>query len=153
MTTIAYRDGVMAGDRRATANSTIEHQCTKVFRRADGVLIGIAGALVDCRAFADWMLAGEADDKKPTFDAKANFEALVVRPAGLVEWHCNSGWMRAEGAMFAIGTGAPFALGAMEMGADAEKAVEIACRRDCHSGNGIDVVRTDADAWIASRAA
>ena len=153
MTTIAYRDGVMAGDRRVTSHSSVEHQATKIFRRNDGALIGLAGSMPHCRAFSDWFLAGEIAEAKPVIPHDKEFEALIARPNGAVEWHCPQGWMRCEGDVFAIGSGGRCALGAMDMGATARQAVEIACRRDTLSGDGVDVVSVDSDAWIATRAA
>lgn len=153
MTTIVYRDGVMAGDRRVSSGSVVEHETTKVHRRSDGTLIGIAGTSTDGWAFVLWMLSGEPEGQRPSMDKDSQFEALVARPDGRVEWHNKAGLMPAEGPHFAIGSGRQFALGALDMGASVERALEIAVRRDCFTGPDFDVVQIDPDAWIATRAA
>ncbi|MNI98876.1 hypothetical protein D3C73_1578140 [compost metagenome] len=44
---------------------------------------------------------------------------------------------------YAIGSGTPYAFAAMDMGASAEKAVEMAARRDTSTGGTIRTLRID----------
>lgn len=148
MTTITYRDGIMAGDRRIsdTGRGLIEGGTTKIFRREDdGALIGVAGSLGVAQRFARWFLAGEQGEMPPLRDKDANAtaEAIVVRPNGKVENIYELGTIYIESDYHAIGSGSIAALAAMDMGADARRAVEVACGRDAGSGNGIDELRLD----------
>ncbi|MNE69347.1 hypothetical protein D3C80_1650660 [compost metagenome] len=44
---------------------------------------------------------------------------------------------------YAIGSGTPYAFAAMDMGASAEKAVEMAARRDISTGGRVRTLRVD----------
>lgn len=142
MTTIAYRDGVMAGDRATRYGSVIGHETTKVVRRADGALCGTAGTTTIASSFRRWFLALEADPKPSLGDDKEDIHAIIARPNGTVEIHDRMGWGVVEGEFFAIGVGAEIALGAMAMGADAETAVKVAARFGVGLEAAIDSVRT-----------
>lgn len=149
MTVIAYRDGVMAGDRLAVRGSTASRWHAKIARRDDGALIGLAGDGAVGERYRVWFLAGEDLAKRPALSDEYDGEpasagALVVRPDGRVEEHTHLAVLPFEGPYFAIGCGADFALAAMEMGADAHRAVEVACKLDIHCGGGIDTVHLDA---------
>jgi len=137
MTTIAYRDGVMAADSRVTydseAGGTRMHKCEKLFRKQtkDGgeAIIGLAGETAPGLLFLDWYGSG----KKPLMrliDGDADFTALVLRRDGLFVYDA---WCRGEKVLdefFAIGSGSKAALGAMYKGAGALEAVDIASRID-----------------------
>ena len=147
MTTIAFRYGTLAADRRVSDSSRglIEGGTTKVFRRKDGCLVGVAGSLGIANRFVRWFLGGEVGEA-PSLrdkDANATAEAIIIRSNGQIENYYELGIIIAETEYYAIGSGATAALAAMDMGADARRAVEIACGRDAGSGNGIDSVHVD----------
>jgi 20S proteasome alpha/beta subunit len=71
----------------------------------------------------------------PLFDA--GFEAFLVRD-GVVYHYDGSGVMyKVEAPFHAIGSGASIAIGAMEMGATAVGAVEVASKYDIYTGGDI----------------
>lgn len=142
MTVIAYRDGMMAADRQGFCGSTKANTATKIGRRdSDGALIGASGNASLCAALLRWFLDGEQGERpKIDFDKDNNAGALVVRPNGAVEIHDVWGWHPCEGPYHATGCGSDFALAAMEMGASAERAVEVTIKLEAYTGGGVDVV-------------
>lgn len=138
MTTICYRDGVLAGDRLLSIGTVRDSHMKKVYRRRrDGALIGGAGTSSQLQTAFDWFLAGE-DGPRPFLGP---CELIVVRPEGTVEYHDRHGSHVMHGQFFAIGSGAEIAYGAMEMGATARKAVEIAARRDANTSPEMNWVK------------
>jgi hypothetical protein len=147
VTVIAYRDGVMAADKLAVRGAIRSNLKTKISRRADGALIGACGSAPLTERYRRWFLEGEDALRRPAMmDGEQSAGALVVRPDGGVEEHTHWGVEPMEGPFFAVGCGANFALAAMEMGADAVRAVEVAAKFDIHCGGGVDVLRLDAEA-------
>lgn len=141
MTTIAYRDGVMAGDRRATDGDLAWAEMRKVFRRRDGCLIGGCGNTTILQRYVDWFLDGERGFKPGLGVKDEDAEFLVVRQSGRVEFHDRNGVHGLQGRFFAIGSGSSAALGAMYMGATARQAVKAASRFDVNTGEGMHVVQ------------
>lgn len=135
----------MAGDRRSVLSGCHGGEVRKVHRRDDSALIGIAGDAALASGFARWFLEGENGTRASLIGNDDNYAlALIVRPCGRIEEHSRWGWSTLESDFVAYGSGLEAALAAMHMGADARRAVEIACSvvNDC--GGGIDVVRANA---------
>lgn len=145
MTTIAYRDGILAADSHATygGGSAHKHTCRKLFRKTIienkkkvDVIIATAGDSSPGLVFVDWYGSG-----KPIPDTflhiGGEFLCLVLTPKGLFEFDI---YCRGEEVMddfYAIGSGAPFALGAMAAGKCAYDAVRIAAKYDPYTGGKI----------------
>lgn len=140
MTTIVVRNGVMASDSRVTVDSEAGgarvFRCEKIFRKEtpkEGVvLIGTAGESSPGLLFVDWY-----GTDKPTpaelLEGEADIDIVVLTKRGIFSY---DKWCRGEkvvGKFYAIGSGAKAALGALHMGADAIKAVKIACKIDPYS--------------------
>lgn len=66
----------------------------------------------------------------------------------LIDWAGTAWIIEEEGEVceiptpWAIGSGAPYAHGAMEAGCTAEEAVTIASKLDIHTGMGYDIIET-----------
>lgn len=132
MTTIAYRDGVLAADSLVTLGSTKVHGSYQKIRRIGEYLVGTAGSVADCQAFVVWLK--ECDSTQPP--PKGEYDALVVGPQGRVREIENGSVLPSpRGAkFFALGSGGPFALAAMYAGASATEAVKIAAKIDTSTG-------------------
>lgn len=132
MTTIAYRDGVLAADSLVTLGSTKVHGSYQKIRRIGEYLVGTAGSVASCQAFVDWLRSG--DDSHPP--PKGEYNALIVDPRGRVREIENGSVLPVpRGAkFFAIGSGSPYALAAMYAGATAIDAVKIAAKIDTSTG-------------------
>jgi hypothetical protein len=143
MTVIAYRDGLLAADSRVCNNEgVITGSVVKLARREDGAIAGLCGHAGDVAMFRAWFLAGNPRPwSHPTWEAKdkgQGFAALVIELDGtvqIVDEHGVAYPLEAE--FYARGAGAELALGAMEMGARADQAVEVACRRSVWCGGEI----------------
>lgn len=133
MTTIAFRDGVLAADTLAVDDEIdLKSHCTKIFLLAD-CIVAISGDYHAGLRFVEWLKAGRPK-RKPNWGKKASFEAYVLTKTGLTAWDENLSPVPNEDEFCAIGGGGPVATGAMEMGATAIRAVEVATK--WHSGTG-----------------
>jgi ATP-dependent HslUV protease subunit HslV len=135
MTTIAYREGVIAGDTNVHSSGTLVGTMWKIGRRADGALIGAAGAASHIRAWLEWFQEGEGGIRPQVKENEA--QAVIVRPNGQIEWHDDVGHHCIEASFFAIGSGRDIAIGAMAMGATPAEAVDVARSHDVHTGGKI----------------
>ncbi|WP_316200933.1 MULTISPECIES: hypothetical protein [unclassified Bradyrhizobium] len=127
MTTLAYRNGVLAADTRMIQGSAIIGNVIKIVRRDDGCMAGGAGDCAWVQGFHRWFLDGEQGDH-PTVDDHA--KGMIVRPDKTVEMYEQGGMLKFKPAFAAMGSGKEFALGAMWMGATAEKAVRACFELD-----------------------
>ena len=153
MTVIAWRAGIMACDSCWTFGSTQVASVIKIKRLSSGALLGSAGDN-DCRALEQLLDRVKSPDKLPSRDQilalKTDFIGLLALPRGGV-WIVaaaptdEAGWVDTEhdpdaeagvwpattmGGYAAVGSGFDHALAAMDAGATAKQAVEIACRRN-----------------------
>ena len=146
MTTIAYRDGVLAADSRVTVDNgsgARMHTCRKLFRKrvTEGkkqfeVIIATAGESSPGMVFVDWYGSG-----KPVpeifLHIDADFTCLVLTPKGLFEYDTFCRGEEIEEDFYAIGSGAMAALAAMHCGKSALDAVRIAARVDTYTGGRV----------------
>lgn len=138
MTTIAWRDGVLAADSQTTSGTT-KATWPKLFRLPDGRAVAFAGDYGSGFRFVECLRAGDPYSPRQGED----FIAIVMRKDG-------SAWLYENGALhgrikdkfYAIGSGAPFALGAMTAGATARGAVKAAAQFDCYTGGRVKQVAT-----------
>jgi ATP-dependent protease HslVU (ClpYQ) peptidase subunit len=146
MTTIAYRDGVLAADSRVTVDygsGARKHTCKKLFRKrvTEGkksfdVIIATAGESSPGMVFVDWYGSGTSvPDIFLHIDA--DFTCLVLTPDGLFEYDTFCRGEKIEEDFYAIGSGAMAALAAMHCGKSALDAVRIAARVDTYTGGRI----------------
>ena len=131
MTTIAYKDGIIAADSRATWGDGFAETCQKLFRMRGGPhkgeIVATAGACSPGMVFVDWYENPRKPRPKIQFEEEA-FICMVLNWAGLysVDDHCRL--IKVMEPFYATASGGNFAMGAMAAGASAEQAVEIACR-------------------------
>jgi ATP-dependent protease HslVU (ClpYQ) peptidase subunit len=141
VTTIAYRNGVMAGDSLATTGGTRFCGIRKVHKLANGALLGVTGdvtrAMRLVRALHDTQ--GRLNDD--VSDLARKCDGVYVHPKGTVWVLEGGGFYEAFAEFLATGSGMDYALAAMKMGAGARKAVEVACELDIYSGAPVDVVK------------
>lgn len=137
MTTIAYKDGVIAYDSRACCGNTIfdDGFDKKVERK--GVLFFLSGATSEFDLFIESYFEGKNVAGRPL-----NIAGFVVVDSELwdaaideegIFWKSK---LRLD-ACYAYGTGTDHALTAMDMGASAVEAIKWAIKRDCKTGGEI----------------
>jgi len=137
MTTIAYRNGILAADKQATDGGII-CKCTKLFT-SNGHAIGVSGTLAFGIAFVKWFQGTRTSDCP--LDEHTYALVMNLKTGECEEWEQPGIGIPVEAEFEAIGNGAGLAMGAMEMGADARKAVEVASKWSAYSGFGVQVIK------------
>jgi ATP-dependent protease HslVU (ClpYQ) peptidase subunit len=148
---VAYKDGVIAADRRGTMGNTVI-QSTKVGRLRDGKAAAWAGELGVAKRMLAVIEGGKVGD---TFepvpstdkDAGTSFVLIAYRESchvkvGFYE-NATMVWHPVEQPFFALGCGRDFALGYMAAGGSARDAVLAIASFDCYCGDGVDVLEAD----------
>ena len=139
MTTIAYKDGIIAYDSRMTQGPTIVDDDHEKMAEREGHCFFACGCLADIDMLID-LFFGKTFD----LDRDYNVAAFIVTPEGelwqaSIDMEDKTFWKhkRRLDNCWAMGSGADHALTAMDMGADAVTAVRMAIRRDTGSGGKI----------------
>lgn len=145
MTTIAFRDGVMAADSQAHADGVKFRNETKLFR-VKGNVIGLCGADVTGQMLLNWYENGAPEftlTSRPSIADDYGFGALVLNKSGLlyVDQHFQPVAVREP--FHAIGSGAMAAIAAMYCGKNAIQAVQVAARVDRDTGGTVRHMRLD----------
>ena|ERR1700694_4242478 len=139
MTTIAYRDGILAADGRVTDGHLIlTDECKKIRRLSDGALFALAGDDV----YEEKIVEILEDMDSPLPQGK-DFTAILVDTEGRLSIYSGVGdrFLPWYADFAAFGSGAEIAYGAMQMGASAEQAVVAACARNTTTGGAIQTER------------
>jgi len=148
MTTIVAdkRAGVMVSDNQNTIDN-IATPCVKIQRIKKGpnkgTLVGHIGAPGPCFIFMEWYSVHESHDFSEVMDDNQilgleddgeDFWCLLMKPDKTI-WIVDRFFTPEEIPVqyHALGSGGNIALGAMDAGATAKEAVEIACKRDTYS--------------------
>lgn len=129
LTTIAYRDGVMAADTQATDYNAIS-RVQKLWRLPDGGVVGVCGETRRCYAGVKWLLDGEKGDP-PSIEGAY---LIIVRADGTI-WVAEGEFPAypVMGDAIAHGCGRDAAVMAMRLGKSAVEAVFEACGQDAMS--------------------
>lgn len=151
MTTIAVdlRAGIIAADTQNTDRSNTAYRCAKIERLPDGRYFLGSGHLLTIGMVRRWAVHNFDESERPDFEVMFgeraddfSFSCVVINRDGsavLVDDEMQPQPIRDE--YFAIGSGGAYAIGAMDAGASAEEAVRVACKRDLHTSEPIDVER------------
>jgi len=137
MSTIAYRDGIMAADTRAYSGGvTPVGEKAKIRKLADGTLIGVSSTVPGGgETVIDWWERGHPKGET----LPSSFTMLAVDPKGRVFYVTDgthvSGPLAAP--FFAIGSGSDYALGAMAVGSTAREALKVAIELDVWTGGRV----------------
>lgn len=143
MTTIAYKDGVIAYDSRQTRGGSIVSDDVVKCQVVDGVSFFLSGAVCDEKA----LIAAYFGTPSP---APVECSGYVVDGGKLlmVGHDDKTGVWKQDldpSNPDAIGSGSAYALAAMDMGASAEEAVRAAMKRDIYTGGKVRTVRIARD--------
>lgn len=143
MTTIAYKDGVIAYDSQVTRGDVITYDDYEKCTEQNGVKFFCSGTVSDHQKLIDVYFGA-----KP--EGNIDVVALVLNNGALwlVAVDDSTGLWAAPVALdrpYAIGSGSPYAFTAMDMGATARQAVEMATKRDTSTGGTIRTVTIKND--------
>lgn len=135
MTTIAYKDGVIAYDSRSCSGSTITDDDYEKCVERNGVLFWVTGCVSDIEDLISIYFGAEP---------RANIDCTALVWDGETLHKCsvddNTGLWRETISMYktlAMGSGYHHAWTAMDMGASAAQAVEMAMKRDTFTGGRV----------------
>lgn len=150
MTTVAYKDGVMACDSCWADESGMQTtSAIKIDKLSGGGLLGQAGD-GDARAVLDILdkvrTVKQFPSRKDLADTRVEFHGLFVLPDRTIylidiypenpdvydTWAAQV-WLAGRRGMAAVGSGSHVAIGAMSAGKSAREAVAIACDWDINS--------------------
>lgn len=134
MTVLVWRDGVLASDGQVSCDDYI-YKGTKIRYANDGAILGITGDLSVGLFLMKWYDDGEHPSDFPSEGGDS--ELIVVKHNEVYSYGGTRYPCPVEGPYHAWGSGRDFALGALAMGADARRAVQIA--NGLHSGCGFGV--------------
>jgi hypothetical protein len=146
MSVIAWDGKTLAGDMQATEDSGLTVKTyPKVFRISAGnrsYICGVVGRIGAGRAKARWFVENSLDPLPGGSAAVIIIPANHSAPITIVSDSEYPDTLPRD-QLFAIGSGAQVAMGAMWAGASAEKAVEAACELDDGCGKGCAVLTID----------
>lgn len=148
MTTIIATKNKILSDGKVTVGSRVDQYNFKKVRQIGGYLVGGAGRLSSILTFFSWfeqnLQCQAAQEAIPGLMIQSDpdkedeeFVALVVHPDGRIFIHEGNNPARSmpiEAEYYAVGSGADFALAALDGGASPEQAMEVAKMRDAFSG-------------------
>ena len=134
MTTIAYKDGIIAYDSRITEGDTILTDNFEKKYEQDGLTFFIAGDLGQDQQFANSFILREPQGIKLAQGFVVDGDKLYIctvlsKRVQVYEWH--------KANPRAVGTGEPFALTAMKLGNSAVDAVKAAMNFDTNTGGKV----------------
>jgi len=121
----------MAADRLCDDNG-IKTYIKKIIK-LDNAIIGIAGDAEDLSRFVAWY-----QDRDLGLDLNDS-TALVLTDEGIFTYESEHP-IKHEEEYYAIGSGAPYALSALDSGFTLKEAIEAARKRDLYTGGRIDVL-------------
>lgn len=135
MTTIAYKDGIMAADTQVTQGDMVGGYVQKV-HLIGGYLVGAAGRLADLQELLTFVESGE---KTAPENMSPDLQALIVDKHGDVTVFENGKFLQYEAPFYTLGSGGAIAAGVMSKGFGAVEAVEAAMELDVFSGGEVHV--------------
>ncbi|WP_122432111.1 proteasome subunit beta [Pseudomonas viridiflava] len=135
MTTIAYKDGVIAYDSQITSGNTITYDDYEKCHEVKGVKFVMSGKTSDYEHLQSaWFgapVTRNLDAAAIVFDGERLWYIGADTDSGF--WKCPV----SGSGTYAIGSGADHALTAMDMGATSGDAVEMAKKRDTGTGGQV----------------
>jgi ATP-dependent protease HslVU (ClpYQ) peptidase subunit len=141
MTIVAWDGYTLAADKRMNTEGGPGATVRKIAQLSNGSLVGWAGGLAFAQSVIKWLDAGA--DRELANEAWFEHEDMAVQvimiaPDKSVWLYEHIDPVPVEDRFYAIGSGAPYAIVAMDLGQTAYQAVQMACKYDAMCGYGID---------------
>lgn len=139
MTVIAWDGKILAADKQGTWSNLIR-SCTKIFKLDDGRIAAFCGSVGACHELLEWVKKGchKKDYPQDLQDSEQWANIIIVENGQIKFSDRRPYFIPIEDSIAAWGVGADFAIGAMEAGANAIRAIKIASKWSEGCGNGID---------------
>lgn len=142
MTTIAYKNGVVACDKQCTDNGRICKGSYKAVLTADKVYV-VTGKITMGLKFVEWLEQGGRDLEDVPAPKLKGTEILEMdlKTGKATVWEDDFP-LPVEDKIMALGSGGDIALGAMAAGASPEESIKIAEKWDDGTGLGVQIFRS-----------
>ena len=138
MSVVVWDGKILAADCQCESGGFAE-KVQKVFELKTGHLLAFTGAYAVALELKMWFENGAESENWPDCQKHDDFcRMIVVAPNGEVFVYEDRPIPIPIEAPTAWGAGRDYAMGAMEMGADARKAVEVASKHNIFCGLGVD---------------
>jgi ATP-dependent HslUV protease subunit HslV len=144
MTIIAYKNGIMAADSAVWTGYIYGGEITKIIKTPNGSLVGASGNHAICSKFRAWALL---ENEETPWEGGDSFYGVIVKKDGTIMMYYDKngiGEICYEDS-HAIGCGYEIALGAMDAGATAIRAVEIAIKRHAYCSGKIVILKLEGN--------
>jgi hypothetical protein len=140
MSTIVYKEGILAGDTAVSFQDQRFGKCKKIFDLEDKT-VGIVGALCLFPEFIKF-IEGKEFNKEIFKEEKNNFEAVVIDKITkkTTTYDKSLSPEEVEADFICFGSGASLAKGALLMGATPKQAIECAAKIDVFTNNEIQEI-------------
>lgn len=142
MTTIVYKDGVLAADRQINYRNQIFASAQKIFQN-EKYIYGACGTSISCVQFIKFVEGKEFDKAIFQKDEHKSFEGIVINKEDGKVFIYDNELLKDEmsGDFFCFGSGGDIAKGALLMGATPKQAIECASKIDHSTGREIDEIK------------
>ena len=140
MTTIAYKDGILAADTQLTEDN-LKSFCRKIDVLPEGTVVASCGGLTDQTVFLEWL--ANPKKKKPPTTFHKGFELILIDPdrdAVYYDPHCIP--HKINDPIWSTGSGWKIARAAMMLGLSAKESVEFAGDIDVCTNKLVDTYDT-----------
>ncbi|MCO6427528.1 hypothetical protein [Nitrosomonas communis] len=137
MTTIAYKNGIIAYDSRLMVGNLIYDDDFDKKIEVDGVIFFMSGTVSDYPAFIDAYFGKPNNNVSLDVESIALHDGVLYRSSVDDKGVCWKSPLRRENS-YAIGSGSHFALAFMDAGYHAEGAVKATIKRDCWTGGNVN---------------
>ena len=144
MSVVAWDGKTLAADRQAT-NADMRVKVSKAMRLQSGSIAAFTGDLEQGLILVRWYQDGACRDKWPAFQRSSDWTRLIIADrydqssSVVLIYEKEPEPQTFDERFMAWGSGRDLAMGAMAMGADAKRAVEIASMYNVYCGGGVDV--------------
>jgi ATP-dependent protease HslVU (ClpYQ) peptidase subunit len=142
VTSIVYRDGILASDSQmAAGNAIIPGGIKKIHKLPDGSLYAFSGPVELGHAMRLYLMDPE-DQTLPDFTGANHnaYSGLILSSDGQLLCYDTCCWYNLKLPYYAMGSGDAFAYGALAVGASAQQACKAAIGLDTNSGGRIRTV-------------
>ena len=137
MTTIAYREGILAADSQTTAGHLSTSSTRSKIRKFDDGYAAFSGLCSDIPLLFDLIKGKKVEGETKNIKASAIVMPNTGKPYEASVDSLGNLYKHPIGKFSAIGSGWIIAMGAMQSGASAKEAVKAAIKLDTYSGGPV----------------
>ena len=137
MTTVAYKDGILAADSQTTSGHIQSGSTFSKIRKFNGGYAAFSGLCSDMPILFDLIKGKEVEGETKDIDATAIVMPNEGKPYQASVDSLGNLYKHPISKFSAIGSGWTIAMGAMQSGASAKEAVKAAIKLDIYSGGAV----------------